>query len=342
MRRWLYLVLMMASMAFPNMALAQSKAGATAPKSEAAATDIVVVTNDLLADLVRQLGGEGFRIHVLLNSGDDSETYMPSQETVKIVSQAKLVVIQGLGTERRWLNNLLNNARYNGIVVNATVNLPRLMTENGTMVPAKIDLEKKTDYQGQKLDRRAWMDPSNIRVYIRNITEGLAAADTAQANIYRTRANEIIKSLANLDAWARQSFGGIGKEYRRVVVSFDRFQYFAKAYGMEIIPLSDKKDNLLPQAELQALKERMDKYYIRGIVIQSDAARAPLEAFAKSAGASLFGPVTTENIRELGKDRSGYDAMMREIMTAMYQAMVSNSGVAKPGPSGTQPRAYRR
>ncbi|MDE2802568.1 MAG: metal ABC transporter substrate-binding protein [Chloroflexota bacterium] len=81
-----------------------SGGGAAAPKLN------VVTTNNIVADWVRNIGGDDVEVFSLLSVGADPHTYQPGARDVTQIADADLVLSIGLGLEGAWLQELLHNA----------------------------------------------------------------------------------------------------------------------------------------------------------------------------------------------------------------------------------------
>ena len=92
---------------------AAATAPAAAPPTAAPAPDPlrVVVTNNIIADWVENVGGDRVDVFSLLPIGADPHTFQPGAGDVAKVSDADLVLSIGLGLEESWLHELLENAR---------------------------------------------------------------------------------------------------------------------------------------------------------------------------------------------------------------------------------------
>ena len=82
-------------------------------------------------------------------------------------------------------------------------------------------------------DPHAWLSVPHVMVYVRNIADGLAEADPANAAYYQERADAYIAELGALDAEVRAAIDSIPQERRVLIVYHDAFQYFAAEYGLE-------------------------------------------------------------------------------------------------------------
>lgn len=70
----------------------------------------VVTTNNIVADWVRNIGGDDVEVISLLSVGADPHTYQPGAGDVTQIADADLVLSIGLGLEGAWLTDLLQNA----------------------------------------------------------------------------------------------------------------------------------------------------------------------------------------------------------------------------------------
>ena len=71
----------------------------------------VVVTNNIVADWVENVGGDHVEVFSLVPVGADPHTFQPGARDVARVSDADLVLSIGLGLVESWLRELLRNAK---------------------------------------------------------------------------------------------------------------------------------------------------------------------------------------------------------------------------------------
>ena len=70
----------------------------------------VVSTSNIMADWVREIGGDRVEVFSLLPVGADPHGYQPGAQDVARIADAQLVLSIGLGLEESWLHELLENA----------------------------------------------------------------------------------------------------------------------------------------------------------------------------------------------------------------------------------------
>ncbi len=70
----------------------------------------VVATSNIVADWVKNIGGDRVEVTSLLPVGGDPHTYQPGARDVAQIVDADLVLTVGLGLEGAWLEELIHNA----------------------------------------------------------------------------------------------------------------------------------------------------------------------------------------------------------------------------------------
>ena len=98
----------------PAESTATTEAMAATPTTETMAppaTPIpVVATTNIMADWVREVGGDRVDVFSLVPVGADPHGYQPGAQAVAKIADADLVLSVGLGLEESWLHELLENA----------------------------------------------------------------------------------------------------------------------------------------------------------------------------------------------------------------------------------------
>ena len=151
----------------------------------------VVVSFSILDDIVREVGGGDVAVTSLIGRDANEHVFEPSPDQVRLLAQAQLFVVNGLGLEG-WLTRLIQSAQYRGPVVVATEGIvPITTTEAGEKTPT--------------LDPHAWQDVRNGIVYAENIAHALAGADPAHAEAYRQRLQDYRAQLEALDREVREN-----------------------------------------------------------------------------------------------------------------------------------------
>ncbi len=128
----------------------------------------VVASFSILGDFVKNVGGERVEVTTLVGPDGDVHVYAPAPADARKIADAKLLVINGLGLEG-WLPRLLQASSGKAPIITATKGI----------APLKL---------GSGADPHAWQSVANAKKYVTNIGDALAAADPADAAVFRKQA----------------------------------------------------------------------------------------------------------------------------------------------------------
>jgi zinc/manganese transport system substrate-binding protein len=173
---------------------------AFAPSLASAADRLPVVASfSILADMIREIGGDRIDLSVLVGPNGDVHVYQPSPADGKAMARAKLIVVNGLGFEG-WFERLTRSADAKGTVIAATAGIkPRALPEEDGH-----DLDREAGgHDHEEADPHAWQSVANAKVYVANIRDGLIAADPGGKATYEANAAAYLAKLDALDGEIR-------------------------------------------------------------------------------------------------------------------------------------------
>ena len=139
-------------------------------------------------------------------------------------------------------------------------------------------------------DPHMWLTVPNAMVYVRNIADGLAAADPDNAAAYRERSEAYLAELQALDEEVRAAVGEIPQQRRVLIVYHDAFQYFAVEYGLElaasVLPASPSQQ--ASAAAVAEIIEIVEEHGVGAVYREPQFAADALEAIAEEAGVGVL------------------------------------------------------
>src|SRR4051812_6242816 len=138
----------------------------------------VVTSFSILADFVRQVGGDKVTVTSLVGPDSDVHVYTPTPHDAKDVGAARLLIVNGLGLEG-WLPRLQQASGSKAQIVVATQGIS----------PRK---------RGWAADPHVWKSASTAMFYVRNIRDALVVADPADAETVKANAERYLAELAAL------------------------------------------------------------------------------------------------------------------------------------------------
>lgn len=276
----------------------------------------VVASFSILADMVRQVGGEDVEVVSLVGPDGDAHVFEPRPADAQRLAQARLVVVNGLGFEG-WIGRLVKSSGYRG---------PLLVASQGVkarhMDEAAGHAHGHGDAHGHDaVDPHAWQDLSNGLVYVENIRAALVAALPAQAAAIDARARAYAQQLREADAFVRSTLGAIPAAQRRLITSHDAFGYFGAAYGLSLLsPQGASTESEASAADVAGLIRQMRASKVRAVFVENISNPRLIERIASEGGGVLGGRLYSDALSS-GPEAASYVAMIRHNATTMAAAM---------------------
>jgi ABC-type Zn uptake system ZnuABC Zn-binding protein ZnuA len=234
----------------------------------------VATTTTVFADLVANVGGDLVSVTSLAGKNVDVHTFTPTPADIRIVSGAKLLVMNGLGLDD-WLERTITSA--------AATGTPLLKL--GVDVPG-VELLPGEDPGTQ--NPHLWMNVAYAELYVDRIEAALAAADPPHAPEYATRAAAYKVRLAALDTSIRARIATIPEANRKLVMFHDAFPYFARAYGITIVGVAVPAPGQDPSAaETAALIQAIKAAGVKAIFSESQFPTKLVDELAAETGAKV-------------------------------------------------------
>lgn len=256
----------------------------------AAAPLPVSVSNSILADLVRNVGGARVSINEIVPAGTDSHTFQPSASVLRGLAGSRVLFVNGAGLEP-WLPQLEKSA----------AQVP--------VKPLTAGLHLRTADGGT--DPHAWWDLRLAARYARNVAAALTALDPAGKKVYEDNLSAYVEKMTGLDTYARKQFAALPADRRQIVTNHDSLNYFAARYGLKmvgaVIPgLSTERE---PSArELAALVTAVKTSGARVIFTENVVNARLAQTLAKATGARIAPPLYTD---ALGPKGSAGDTFLK-------------------------------
>jgi ABC-type Zn uptake system ZnuABC Zn-binding protein ZnuA len=234
----------------------------------------VVTTTTVFADLVQNVGGDLVSVTSLAGKNVDVHTFAPKPSDLRTVSQAKLLVMNGLGLDD-WLESTITSAAATGTpLVKLGVDLPGV-----ELLPGETPGTQNP---------HLWMNVQYAKLYVDRIAAALEVADPTNAATYSARAAAYQSRLDTLDADVRAKIATIPEANRRLVTFHDAFPYFARAYGITIVGVAVEAPGQDPSAaETAALIDAIKAAGVKAIFSESQFPTKLVDQLAAETGAKV-------------------------------------------------------
>lgn len=223
-----------------SIAFVAAACGTSASSPSTGTTLRVVTTTTVFADIVSEIGGPHVTVESIIPAGVGPEDYEPKPDDARRLSEAELVVSNGVG-----LDDFLDGI----IEASGKQDLERLVLGEG--IPTMtVDGEENPHF---------WLDPTLVeRHYLPAIRDRLSKLRPAVAADFTSATDAYAARLGELDAASVEKIAAIPPDRRKLVTFHDAFPYFAAHYGFEMIGVILENPGQEPSAaDLAALVEKV-------------------------------------------------------------------------------------
>ena len=289
--------------AFLPAAVACGPTGPGATAGSGGQRVFVVTSTTVLADLIRQVGGERVEVRALVPSGADPNTFQPAPRDVVVVSRAAIAFLNGLGLDRT-IRTVLNNA--------ARPDLPTVVLSDGlpTIESGLTQLDRGTGGPGASArgNPYLWLDPRYAGAYVERIRDGLAMVDPAGGPLYQSNAAAYLQRIGALDAEVEAALAAIPAQQRKLVTLHDAFPYLAERYGFQLVGVVIKTPGREPSAqEVAEVSRAMQQQGVRTVFTEPQLDARLLKLAARDAGLNI----STLYSDTLDQTVPSYEALLR-------------------------------
>ncbi|MCP3369103.1 metal ABC transporter solute-binding protein, Zn/Mn family [Bradyrhizobium cajani] len=262
----------------------------------------VVASFSILSDFVRNVGGDRVNLTTLVGADSDVHVYTPAPSDAKRIADAKLVIVNGLGLEG-WLPRLVQSAGSKAQVVTASTGI----------VPLKL---------GSGADPHAWQSVPNVKIYVTNIANALAAAAPEDADVFRAQAKAYLEKLETIDREVREAVAKIPPERRKVISTHDAFGYFAAEYGVQFIaPLGVSTETEPSARDIAAIIGQIKAARIPAVFLENISDDRLIRRIAAETGAKIGGTLISDGLTGEKGPAPTYIDMVRHNIKALTSAL---------------------
>jgi zinc/manganese transport system substrate-binding protein len=262
----------------------------------------VVASFSILADFVRNVGGDRINLTTLVGSDSDVHVYTPAPSDAKRIADAKLVIVNGLGLEG-WLPRLVQSSGSKAQVV----------TVSAGIAPLKL---------GSAADPHGWQSVPNAKIYVTDIANALAAADPDDAEFFRAQAKAYLEKLETLDREVREAVAKIPQERRKVISTHDAFGYFAAEYGVQFIaPLGVSTETEPSARDIATIIGQIKAQKIPAVFLENISDDRLIRRIAAETGSKVGGTLISDGLTGEKGLAPTYIDMVRHNIKALTSAL---------------------
>lgn len=172
----------------------------------------VVADLSFLADIAQEIAGGRLQVTPLIPRGSDPHSFQATPSDAKRLAEADLVLINVAGLSPS-LDELIQGAAESRVPV----------------------VEAAAGLAGVEEDPHVWLDPMNVKTYVKNILVAFQSLDPDGAEVFAANAERYDQCLQELHEWTISQVEKVPVERRLLVTEHESLGYFAERYGFTVV-----------------------------------------------------------------------------------------------------------
>jgi manganese/zinc/iron transport system substrate-binding protein len=295
------------------LAASAATALALAGPARAEAPVTVVATTGMIADAARAVGGDLVEVQALMGPGVDPHAYRQTRTDIVALTEADLVLWNGLYLEAQMEEFLLDLATRKPVVAVAEA------------VP-EAERVAHDDY-ADRFDPHVWMDPDLWSHVVTAVADAMVAVHPEGEAAFRANAEAHLADLERLSAYSDEVLGAVPESARVLVTAHDAFNYFGEAYGFEVVGIQGISTE--SEAGLNRIGELVDMLVERqvgAVFVESSVSDRNIRALIEGAAAkghtvTIGGELYSDAMGEPGTYEGTYLGMIDHNVTLIAGAL---------------------
>lgn len=277
----------------------------------------VVTTTGMIADIVKNIGGDRVVVTSLMGPGVDPHLYKASEGDVQLLGQADVIFYNGLHLEAQ-MGEVLERMNEFGVKTVA--------------VTDKIDrsvLESPPQFAGN-YDPHVWFDVTLWMQAAEQVKETLIELDPASTEMYAANAETYLQQLQELNQYVLDRANTLPGERRILITAHDAFNYFGRAYGFDVRGLQGiSTEAQAGTADVQALADFIVEKQIPAIFVESSVPQRNVEAVQAAVQAQGFdvkigGSLFSDAMGTEGTPEGTYIGMVKHNIDTIVEALAGD------------------
>ena len=264
----------------------------------------IVTSFTILENLVSELGGSRVSVTNLVPRNSDAHIYSPKPSDSIAISNADLVIFNGLGFEG-WIFRLIKDSgkENNYLIASDGINLLN---------------------QSNEIDPHAWQSFKNIRIYIDNISGELINLMPEHEKYFALRRNNYLKKLFELEMNLSNQLSNIPIKKRIVITSHDAFGYLGREFNIEFLaPLGLSLDAEASAEDVADIINQIKEKKVTALFLENINNPKLLKAISLESGIPIGGVLYSDSLSKIDGPAGTYLEMMRHNVKSLIEAFNS-------------------
>jgi manganese/zinc/iron transport system substrate-binding protein len=271
----------------------------------------VVVSVGMVADLVRNIGGDHVSVTQLCGSTVDPHLHKATRDDVSRLMKADMIFYSGLMLEGKMAEVLSKLSKEKPVVAVADAIRPDLHSDSAEEHP----------------DPHLWMDVSTWTKAVDVIEKRLAEFDPTHADDFANNADLYEAEMVRLHQYGEKIMKTIPESARVLVTSHDAFNFFGLAYHVEVDAVQGiSTESEAGLTQINQLVDKLVEKKVRAVFFESSVPRKNIIALiegARSRGHEVAsgGELFSDAMGPEGTYEGTYIGMMDHNLTTIVRAL---------------------
>lgn len=273
----------------------------------------IVATTGMIADAASFIVGNHGSVKALMGPGVDPHLYKASSSDVASLSQADLILYNGLHLEGKMAELFEQMGQ------------TRPTVAVGSAIPDSL-LRHPTEFEGAA-DPHIWFDLTLWRMAVTEMAVAIGQVDSLRKDDYGARANQYLDSLDQLHHWVHEQIATIPADQRVLITAHDAFGYFGRQYGLEVHGLQGI--STVSEAglyDVTALVDLLVERKLKAVFVESSVPRKAIDAVVAGVTSrghtiTIGGELFSDAMGTAGTAEGTFFGMVRHNVITLTQAL---------------------
>ncbi len=273
----------------------------------------IVTTTSILKDAVQNIIGDAADVEAIMGSGVDPHLYKATQGDLQKLTNADVVVYNGLHLEGKMGEVLEKLSRQKTVLA-------------GAESIAEDKLRRSPQFQDSH-DPHIWFDVMLWKEVVQHLSDEFQKKDPANAAVYKQNTATYLKQLNELNQWVSQEIASIPENQRILITAHDAFGYFGDAYKIDVRGLQGISTvSEFGLQDVASLVNFIAQNKIKAVFVESSVSPKAIEAVVigseqKGHNVKIGGTLFSDALGEDGTPEGTYIGMVRHNVNTIVSSL---------------------
>ena len=273
----------------------------------------IVTTTSILKDAVQNIVGDAADVESIMGSGVDPHLYKATQGDLQKLTDADVVVYNGLHLEGKMGEVLEKLSRQKTVVAGAE------------SIP-DTKLKRSPQFQDSH-DPHVWFDVTLWKEVVKHLSDEFQKKDPANAEVYQKNTAAYLQQLDELHQWVMQEIASVPEPQRILITAHDAFGYFGDAYNIQVRGLQGISTvSEFGLQDVASLVNYISDNKIKAVFVESSVSPKAIEAVVigskkKGHDVEIGGTLFSDALGEDGTPEGTYTGMVRHNVNTIVSSL---------------------